>query len=213
MAKKANVKIIIANINDAFTDTWLQAFAQNENVPIVNFADVLSQGCVYSQNQCPLLDPNPSPSDGGPFSITVPNAAGFQVITQMAQTALATYSLKIKGGYLSDVEIFSGSTSNRVPTPATNINSVGTGATLQFTPQATWTDGVTRPMTNVPYHGVLGTWWSSAPKIAGVDQHGFVSAYAPGTATIWFQSATGQTFSPWTMTVTAWTAFDEPPVY
>jgi hypothetical protein len=175
MAKKAKVKIIIANINDDFTDTWLQAFAQNENVSIVNFADVLSKGCGYSQGQyCSLYDPNPSPSDGGPSTITVPNVAGFQAITQMAQTAIATYSLKIKGGYLSDVETFNGA--NVPHTPQTNINTVVPGATLQFTPQATWTDGVTRPMTNVPYGGVLGTWWYSNPKVVAVDQHGVASA-------------------------------------
>jgi hypothetical protein len=37
-----------------------------------------------------------------------PSAAGFQLITQMAQTAIATYSLKIKSGYLSDLETNSG---------------------------------------------------------------------------------------------------------
>jgi hypothetical protein len=198
MAKRANVKIIIGNVvGEGFMDGWLQAFAQNENIPIVNFADVLNVGC--NSEACPLLDPNPTP----PFSITVPNVAGFQVITQMAQTAIATYSLKIKGGYLSDVVIFDGA--EIPPTPQTNLNTVSPGATLQFTPQATWTDGVTRPMTNVPYGGgVLGTWWSSNPKVVAVDQHGIASAYIPGTATIWFQSATGQTFSPWGMTVAQW---------
>jgi hypothetical protein len=105
MAKKANVKIIIGSTglglegddeSLGFLGSWLQDFAHNENVPIVNFTP-LYVGC-DSQGQCPLLDPNPSPSDGGPFSITVPNAAGFRVITQMAQAVIATYSLKIKVG-------------------------------------------------------------------------------------------------------------------
>jgi hypothetical protein len=210
MAKMANVKIIIGSTglglegdpeNLGFLGSWLQQFAQNENVPIVNFTP-LYVGC-NSEGQCPLLDPNPSPSNGGLFSITVPNAAGFQVITQMAQAAIATYNLKIKGGYLSDLEIFSGAEGS-LPTPPTNINTVAPGATLQFTPQATWTDGVTRPMTNVPYGGVLGTWWSTNPKVAAVDQHGVVNAYTPGTAQIWFETSTGQTFSPWGITVVQW---------
>jgi hypothetical protein len=217
MAKRANVKIIIGNlIGEGFTNGWLQAFAQNENIPIVNFADVLNVDC---PSQCPLLGGS-SPSGEEIWDITVPNVAGFQVITQMAQTAIATYSLKIKGGYLSDVEVSNGLTASGPtgypPIPPTSINSVQPGATLQFTPQATWTDGVTRPMTNVPYGGVLGTWWSTNPKVVAVDQHGFASAYTPGTATIWFQSATGQTFSPWGMTVIQWYSgiFDIPaPVY
>lgn len=211
MAKRANVKIILGNlVGGGFMDGWLQAFALNENVPIVNFADVLNVGC--NSQGCPLLDPNVSPSGEDIWGITVPNVAGYQAITQMAQTAIATYSLKIKGGYLNDVETFDGA--NILATPQSNINTVVPGATLQFTPQATWTDGVTRPMTNVPYGGgVLGTWWSSNPKVVAVDQHGLVSAYIPGTALIWFESATGQTFSPWGVTVVQWPVNITAPVY
>jgi hypothetical protein len=222
-AKKANVKIIIANINDGFTDTWLQGFAQNENIPIVNFATALSQACTYKAYPPSLTPPcsvdaaGQSPSDGGPFSITVPNDAGFQIVTQLAQTAIATYSLKIKGGYLGDFLVYSGDNDpNTYPPSRTSVNAVSPGATVQFTPQATWTDGVTRPMTNVPYGGALGTWSSSNPKVMTVDQQGFAYAYTPGTATIHFTSATGQVFSPWGMTVVQWYAgeFDIPaPVY
>jgi Bacterial Ig-like domain (group 2) len=217
MAKKANVKIIIANIGDPFTDTWLQAFAQNENVPIVNFGDALNKACIYAQGPCSVYAVDLSPENGNPFSIQVPNDAGFKIITQLAQTAIETYSLKIKSGYLSDLETFAGYLGfDTLPNPPTNQNSVSPGATLQFTPQATWTDGVTRPMTNVPYGGVLGTWSSSNPKVVGIDEHGFASAYTPGTATIHFTSATGQVFSPWGMTVVQWYAgeFNIPgPVY
>jgi hypothetical protein len=200
-AKNANVKIIIANINDGFTDTWLQGFAQNENIPIVNFGDALGKACLYVQGPCPVSWYQ-SPSNGGPFSIMVPNDAGFQIVTEMAQAAIATYSLRIQGGYLSDLLTYSGDADpNTYPSVRTNINTVSPGATVQFTPKATWTDGVTRPMTNVPYGGVLGTWSSSNPKVVGIDQHGFASAYTPGTATIHFTSATGQVFSPWGMTV------------
>jgi hypothetical protein len=95
MAKKANVKIIIGNlIGEGFTNTWLQAFGQNENVPIVNFADALNVGC--NNQVCPLYDPNPTQS-GGPFSITVPNSAGFQVITQMAPGSHSDVHLEDQG--------------------------------------------------------------------------------------------------------------------
>jgi hypothetical protein len=216
MAKRANVKIIIANINNGFTDTWLQGFAQNENVPIVNFADALNVGCVGAYAPCPLWG-GINPDYDNIWGIEVPSPAGFQVITQMAQAAIATYTLKIKGGYLSDLLTYSGDADpNTYPSVRTSVNTVSPGATLQFTPTATWTDGVSRPMTNVPYGGVLGTWSSSNPKVVGIDQHGFASAYTPGTAMIHFTSATGQVFSPWGMTVVQWYAgqFDVPaPVY
>jgi hypothetical protein len=75
MAKKANVKIIIGS--DGFGGGWLQDFANNENVPLVNFGGPLYAACPEGTRvlgQCPsLIDPNPSPADGGPFSITVPS--------------------------------------------------------------------------------------------------------------------------------------------
>jgi hypothetical protein len=224
-AKKANVKIIIANIYDDFTNTWIQGFAQNENIPVVNFGDALSKACYkgYQPSQPGIAPPPPcavfangsSPADGGPFSITVPNDAGFQIVTQLAQAAIATYSLKIKGGYLGDYLIYSGDNDyNTYPPSRTSVNTVAPGATVQFTPQATWTDGVTRPMTNVPYGGVLGTWSSSNPKIMTVDQQGFAYAYTPGTATIHFTSTTGQVFSPWGMSVSQWYGnFVPAPIY
>jgi len=211
VAKKANAKIIIGNlVGNDYMNSWLQTFAQNENIPLVNFADPLSVGCY--QGGCPLLDPNGS--GDSPWNISVPNAAGYQVITKMAQAAIATYGLKIKSGYLSNVETYSGGPPNNLPTPATNINTVAVGASLQFTPMATWSDGVTRPITNRPYGGPSGTWWSSNPKVAAVNQQGFVYAYTPGTATIWFESTTGQTFSPWGMTVDQWYGnFVPAPIY
>jgi hypothetical protein len=60
------------------------------------------------------------------------------------------------------------------------------------------------------------TWWSSNPKVMDVNQQGFAYAYTSGTAQIWFKSASGNTFSPWTMTVVGWyqTEFNiPPPVY
>jgi hypothetical protein len=210
MAKKANVKIIIGS--DGFGGGWLQDFANNESVPFVNFGGPLNAACPESirvQGQCPILTGDSSPADAYLWSITVPTAAGFQLITQMAQTAIATYSLKIKGGYLSDLETNSGgygtdAYATTYPSVLTNVNTISPGGIIQFTPQATWTDGVTRPMLNVPIGGVLGTWSSSNPKIAAVDRNGVVNAYSPGTTTIHFTTAAGQVFSPWGLTVSQW---------
>ena len=134
--------------------------------------------------------------------MAIPTEAGSQYLTQMAQTAIATYGLTIKGGYLNNVQAVDGLNDGQPPF-VPSVNDVAIGAGVQFTPQATWSDGVTRPMQNVPYGGAAGTWTSSNPKVMSVNQQGFAYAFTPGTAQIWFKSASGQTFSPWTMTVFA----------
>jgi hypothetical protein len=225
MAQKANVKVILGNIvpNNAyfsdFYNGWLQTFAQANNIPIVNLAAALTNGCAprYSYTPCTLLAPV-DPATWPQNVIPIPNDAGYQLITQLAQTAIATYGLTMKGGYLSDVEsvVNYGFPNNPggPSGPPTQVNSVTSGAGVQFIPQAVWSDGVARPMLNPPYNGVLGTWWSSNPKVMDVNQQGFAYAYTSGTATIWFKSASGHTFSPWIMTVSGWYADIVPePVY
>jgi hypothetical protein len=86
---------------------------------------------------------------------------------------------------------------------------VPTGVGAQFTAEAAWSDGVTRPMWNYPFQGAfnaasLGTWWSTNPNVMTINQQGHAVAYTSGTAQIWFESASGVTFSPWTVTVSPW---------
>ncbi len=221
MAQKAGIKVILGNVvtagfqSDHF-NLWLQAYTQAENIPLVNFQSVLEgtnrpngplgscQPCTYTATGEPVL----VTSTGGPFPMDVPTDAGSQFMTQMAKTAIATYGLTIKGGYLSDVQAVNGLNDDEPPF-APSVNSVAIGAGIQFIPQATWSDGKTRPMQNTPYGSVLGTWWSSNPKVVTVNQQGFAYAFTTGTATIWFKSASGATFSPWTLTVGA--AYPGPP--
>ena len=176
----------------------LKAYAQAVNIPIVNLQYWLQSGCSGVSPCGGALATNQPDS----FDILIPTDAGYQFITQLAQTAIATYGLKIKSGYLSDVETINAYNGVLPQNPA-QVNSVGTGARIQFTPVAQWSDGVSRPMLNTPYGGVLGTWWSTNPGVMTVNQQGLASAYNAGTATIWFKSASGATFSPWVMTVGA----------
>jgi hypothetical protein len=219
MAQKAGIKVILGNIviagfqSDHY-NLWLQAYTQAENIPLVNLQYMLEGtnspngplgGCLpcTSENAALLA------STGGPTPMFVPTEAGSQILTQMAQTAIATYGLTIKAGYLSNVQAVDGLNDDEPPF-VPSVNTVSIGAGVQFTPQATWSDGVTRPMTNIPYGGVIGTWWSSNAKVITINQQGFAYAYTPGTANIWFQSASGHTFSPWTMTILA--PYPGPPV-
>lgn len=92
--------------------------------------------------------------------------------------AIQTLNLTIKSGYLSTIW-----TDNLITgVPTYQVNSVPTGAGVQFTAEATWSDGVTRPMWNYPFQGAfnaasLGTWWSTNPKVMTINQYGHAVAY------------------------------------
>jgi hypothetical protein len=208
MAQKASVKVILGNVpvgnpnfpglpgsNSDYFNSWLETYAQAVNIPIVNLQYWLQNGCSGLSPCAGTLATN----QPGSVDVLIPTDAGYQFITQLAQTAIATYGLKIKGGYLSNVETINATNGQSPLLP--QVNSEGTGARVQFTPVAQWSDGVNRPILNTPYGGVLGTWWSTNPGVMAITQQGLAYAYNAGTATIWFKSASGVTFSPWTMTV------------
>ena len=208
-AQAAKIKVILGNVlildsNYAgdLINLWIQNYGATNNIPVVNFDTRLNRGCYGTT--CNL-------ATVGPLGSLVPTPQGSQFMTQIAQIAVATYGLTIKGGYLADVEIDDGTNGEDYFSPTAQVNSVGPGAVIQFTPQATWSDGVTRPMLNFPWGDgeAQGTWWSTNPNVLLVNQHGRAYSYQPPTcdecanvtAQIWFKSATGQTFSPWGMTV------------
>lgn len=203
MAQQVGIKVILGNIvttgfqSDHYNN-WLQTFAQAKNVPLVNFQGPLVNGFYmgyYTSQWQSLITATDSP-----FPMFITTDAGSQLMTKLAQDAIATYGLKIKGGWLSNTYVVDG-LNDEAPPNAPNVNQVNSGGGVQFTPHATWSDGVNRPMMNCPYRGSLGIWWSSNPKVMDVDQHGLAYAYTAGTATIWFRSASGSTFSPWIMNV------------
>ena len=99
----------------------------------------------------PLVAPpsNPSLEVG-----EVPTAAGYALMTQIAQTAIANLTAKLKSGYLQDMTLVTPDN----PYPYANQNSVGTGQILQFTPVGQYSDGSTQPQLNSSFagRGVLG---------------------------------------------------------
>jgi hypothetical protein len=215
MAQKANIKVILGTLptdagsepkgGDTWTtqefNSWLQNYGLAKNIPVVNYHDALCE-CVGSTSPDDTIFYTYAVPQDPSSVISVPNGAGYALITQMAQIAVQTYSLTIKGGYLSNVTDRYG-----IPSGACGCSgnpqakNVPQGTILTFMPQATWSDGVTRPMLNSDMNGMKGIWWSTNTSVMQVDQQGKAIAYAPGTATIWFKSASGATFSPWTMTV------------
>lgn len=208
-AQAAQIKVILGNVlipdsNYAgdLINLWIQNYGATNNIPVVNVDTRLNRGCYGTT--CTL-------ATVGPLGSLVPTLQGSQFMTQIAQIAVATYGLTITGGYLADVEIDDGSNGEAPFSPTAQVNAVGPGAVIQFTPQATWSDGVTRPMLNFPWGDAAaqGTWSSTNPNVLLINQQGRAYSYqpptcdacAPTTAQISFKSATGQTFSPWGMTV------------
>lgn len=189
LARRANIKVILGNLPQAIPalspnvsdsyNAWLDQYGRANGIPVVNYNAAFG---------------NTYPSD----------SAGYALLTQMAQIAIATYGLTIKGGYLSDIALWTptvgeGCCVPRTPTP--QVNTVLVDRALIFTPQATWSDGVTRPMLNPNFDGMQGIWMSSNPSVMYISQQGQAVALGAGTTSISFIAASGQHFSPWTMYV------------
>lgn len=212
MAQKAGIKVILGTVvSDAggpyglpnatqLFNAWLAEYGLANNIPVVNYHDALCQ-CVGSTSPNDTFAPSLSvPLDlNNPSTYMTPNAAGYALISQMAQTAIATYSLKLKGGYLSNVQYFD-EFNNGEPLQS-QLNSVAEGQVLIFTPQAIWSDGVTRPIQNSNYNGSKGTWTSSDPSVMYISPEGYAYAYKAGSATISYKASDGTPFSPWVMAV------------
>jgi hypothetical protein len=200
MAKKANIKVILGNViytavegQDSevvnFMNVWLDQYGRANNIPVVNYNAAFCQCIGYFASSVFLYLP-PYVSN---YAIT---DAGYALLTQLTETAIATYGLTMKGGYLSNVLL-----ANLDTPPEPQANTALVGAVVNFTAQATWSDGVTRPMGNQDYDGLQGIWMSSNPNVMYISQQGQAVALGAGTASISFVSASGIHFSPWTMTV------------
>jgi lysophospholipase L1-like esterase len=220
-AKAANIKVILGNISESggytlatdLMNAALDAYGAANGIQVINYSDALC-GCVGSLGGSGIgstyaTGPNGyvvaaallvtstgttnSTSDGG----YVPTAAGYALMTQMAETAIANLILTLKSGYLQDVTL---------PTydfvqPYANVNSVSTGQFLQFTPFGLYSDGSTHEVVNSTFAGLSGTWTSSNPLVMNVTQTGKASALTPGTAIIKYTAPNGVPFSEWIMYV------------
>jgi hypothetical protein len=208
MAREANIKVILGNMiylpapgEDpeaiSLMNAWLDQYGRANNIPVVNYSAAFCQ-CVGAFSLFPDLY-SPSYEIEGVYDYSVTDA-GYVLLTQMAQTAIATYGLTIKSGYLSDV-LLADSNSDHGPIP--QVNTVSVGSPVNFSAQAKWSDGVVRPMLNQDYDGLQGIWASSNPNVMYISQQGQAVPIGQGTTSISFISASGVHFSPWTMTVEA----------
>jgi hypothetical protein len=203
MAQKAHIKVILGNIPTDFPDNaygiqlfnaWLDQYGQANHIPVVNYHDALCQ-CVGSTMPYDIFATNLGVPN---LAEQTPSEAGYSLVTQMAQTAIATYGLTLKGGYLSNVDL----NFDQLEQPETpQVSTVANGSPVIFTAQARWSDGVVRPFMNQDFDGLQGIWTSSNPAVMYINQQGQAVAYGLGQTTISFRSASGVPFSPWIMTV------------
>jgi hypothetical protein len=182
-----------------------------KGLPVVNYSNALygyQNGAYYP----PVMNSNPTSYQPQGYVTTnttlfpevplpIPSAAGYALMTQMAQTAIATLEgAKLQSGWLENIGFGMGRSSD-FPTPVFNQNAVAPGWALQFTPDGTYSDGVTRQILTSNITGASGTWTSNNPAVMYVNQYGYAEALSPGTAWIFYTSPEGVTFSPWVMTV------------
>jgi hypothetical protein len=126
--------------------------------------------------------------------------AGYNLMTQMAESTIDTLNLKLVGGWLSDVEQPDENTGT-TGGPITNINTVTTPSVVNFIPIGLYSDGSQHPMLNSSFQGSSGTWKSSNPLVMTVNQLGVAWSISPGTTIIRYTAPNGVAFSEWVMYV------------
>jgi hypothetical protein len=163
-------------------NAWILSYGETNNIPVINYHDTLC-ACVGSTN----------PSRNGFYPMmasngTTPAPSGFTAITTMVQTAINTFELTMRSGFLAN--------------PG-SITRLPQGQSIQFTAYGVYNDGIPRALLNPDSTGAVGKWSSSNSSVMLVGYNGEAFAFAPGEATISFTSADGVPFSSWVMTVEA----------
>jgi lysophospholipase L1-like esterase len=212
MAKAANIKVILGIEPLQWADpdaippypqqlnAIVAAYGAQNNIPVINYGDALC-GCVGSLSAPAYGAGYDLPSPGGP------TAAGYALMSQMAEVAiLNTLGQTPTKGYLQNVELSNQPLNVAIPSSPllTNVNTVGPGFQLQFTPFGQYSNGLVEPFVNSTYVGSSGTWASSNPLVMYVNQTGVAWALTPGKANITYIAPNGVKFNLWTMTVTSY---------
>jgi hypothetical protein len=220
-AKAANIKVILGTMIP-MTATWgepvvamdgaLEAYGAANGIRVINYYDALC-GCQSSvggsgigigfistpSGAQPPLQPTAlmalAPPNGIDSPGYLPTAAGYSLMIQMAQTAIANLTATLTSGWLQNLTL---QTSDYV-WPLQNQNTVGPGQVLQFTPIGVYSDGSQHPQVNSNYAGASGTWTTSNPEAMFVTQTGKATALVSGTAIIKYTSPNGVQFSEWIM--------------
>lgn len=215
-AKAANIQVVFGLEPNALPQLkeLITMYGVARNIPVIDYADLLSapgtQGFAGTGTNVGQAGYQATAGDNGyliPGGIwAVLSPSGQAVMTQLAESVINTVGLKLTGGYLQNVAVFNG-----VGT-FTNTAGLTLFEQAQFTAYGQYTGGVLQPMLNTNYMtGSNGTWTSSNPVVAQVNQTGHVWALTVGKTSISYVSPTGVHFSPWTLTVSAYIGEPIPP--
>jgi len=209
MAKAANIKVVLGIESWQWATAWpvypqainsiIAAYGAQNNIPVINYADALCQ-CVSSTGGLVASGAVQYMAGEGVNPGLAPTVAGYTLMTIMAEAAINTLGQTPGGGYLQNIV----QPNPTMPGPLlTNVNTVGPGTVLQFTPYGWYNNGLLEPFINSTYAGSSGTWASSNPLVMYVSQTGLAWALSPGTAAITYTSPSGVKFSEWIMYVGA----------
>ena len=216
-AGAANIKVILGTtppVSSSYLSGYttqinaaIAGYGAAHNIPVIDYADLLC-GCaslstttlsLYSPttNTLMMASPNvvPLPDTNG----VLPSTAGYALMTQVAEAAVATMNLTLKSGWLQDVEL----PNETLDGSPVNVNTVSPPASVQFTPIGYYSDGSQHPLINTNAQDATGTWTSSNPVVMNINQKGLAWALSGGTTIIRYTSPTGVSFNEWVMYVGA----------
>jgi Bacterial Ig-like domain (group 2) len=190
---QVTTQTLLAQIN-----AGVQAFGVANSIVVLNYADALCE-CVNSIAP-PYSTVNMTEDTQYPDGL-IPSAVGYTgFMAPLAEETITIYGQTIKYGWLSDQQTFTPGVAGGGPvTP--NVNTVTSGAVLQFTPIATYSSGQEEPLTNTNFAGQSGTWTSSNPEVMTINQTGQAWAISNGTSIIKYTAPNGVQFSEWIMYV------------
>jgi hypothetical protein len=212
-AEAAGIKVILGttppiSTNDSYyepqTNAIIFAYGAAHNVPVVDYADMLC-GCASLNMDLnatfatsPFMMSTTGPPLPYPFPYgLLPNTAGYQAMTLLAETAIATENITLQSGWLSDETLVDAEDQP----PTSNVNTVSLPGVVQFTPVGYYSDGSEHNMINTNAQDATGTWASSDPTVMNVNQKGLAWALSPGTTSITYTAPNGVAFSRWVMYV------------
>jgi hypothetical protein len=205
-AKAANIKVILGTEPEGTNEVrqenaWIEGYGAANGIPVINYHHLFLEREDFgiagnSTGEPGLFNAAPPDPDGPGGAAGGPNDTGYAMISVMAENVIETMGLTLKSGYLTSQNQDAYSTQINQ-----NPNSFGPLNVVKFIPFGVYSDGKTRPILNANFSGANGIWTSTDPSVMNVDQTGYGNPVGSGKARIWFQTFTGQTFSPFDVTV------------
>ncbi len=124
MAKAADIRVILGIESVAWANATppypqqlnaiVAAYGAQNNIPVINYGDALCQ-CVSSIGGASAsVPPGPYMVPGATLG-SVPNAAGYALMTEMAEAVINTLGQTPVGGYLQNMELSDQSLNSAVP--------------------------------------------------------------------------------------------------